>query len=108
MGEKRVQQELKVLRKNNEKLKIDCNAHIVDNQSLKGTVLARKFKIRSMSKKNFVKNEINQFHGIFLYDTNFHFLKLNFMETFREMDLCINLISRVFFGLDYLKFSGPF
>ena len=44
MGEKRVQQELKVLRKNNEKLKIDCNAHIVDNQSLKGTVLARKFK----------------------------------------------------------------
>ena len=44
MGEKRVQQELKVLRKSNEKLKIDCNAHIVDNQSLKGTVLARKFK----------------------------------------------------------------
>ena len=39
MGEKRVQQELNVLRKKNEKLKVDCNAHIVDNQSLKGTDL---------------------------------------------------------------------
>ena len=51
MGEKRVQQELKVFRKNNEKLKIDCNAHIVDNQSLKGTVQARKFKKVHFQKK---------------------------------------------------------
>ena len=59
MGEKRVQQELKVLRKNNEKLKIDCNAHIVDNQSLKGTVQARKFK-KVHVQENFVKNEISR------------------------------------------------
>ena len=55
MGEKRVQQELKVLRKNNEKLKIDCNAHIVDNQSLKGTVQARKFKKVHVQKKTLLK-----------------------------------------------------
>ena len=39
MGEKRVEQELNVLRKKNEKLKVDCNAHIVDNLSVKGTDL---------------------------------------------------------------------
>ena len=55
MGEKRVQQELKVLRKNNEKLKIDCNAHIVDNQSLKGTVQARKFKKFHVQKKKTIR-----------------------------------------------------
>ena len=55
MGEKRVQQELNVLRKNNEKLKIDCNAHIVDNQSLKGTVQARKFKKVHVRKKTLLK-----------------------------------------------------
>ena len=55
MGEKRVQEELKVLRKNNEKLKIDCNAHIVDNQSLKGTVQARKFKKVHTPKKTLLK-----------------------------------------------------
>ena len=38
MGEKRVQQELNVIKNKKEKLKVDCNAHIVDNKSLKGTV----------------------------------------------------------------------